>query len=120
MTTIQFIQNQTNIVVKSIESTLKLLSEDCTIPFISRYRKDQTGNLDEVQIEQIAKLNKQFIEIVKRKESILKSIEEQKVLSPELKQKIDNSFDLLAVFTLIPTEFTQLITTLSNSSFNLF
>ena len=94
MTTIQFIQNQTNIAVKSIESTLKLLSEDCTIPFISRYRKDQTGNLDEVQIEQIAKLNKQFIEIVKRKESILKSIEEQNALSPELKQKIENSFDL--------------------------
>ena len=94
MTTIQFIQNQTNIAVKSIESTLKLLSEDCTIPFISRYRKDQTGNLDEVQIEQIAKLNKQFIEIIKRKESILKSIEEQNALSPELKQKIDNSFDL--------------------------
>lgn len=94
MTTIQYIQNQTNIVVKSIESTLKLLSEDCTIPFISRYRKDQTGNLDEVQIEQIAKLNKQFIEITKRKESILKSIEEQNALTPELKQKIDNSFDL--------------------------
>ncbi|OGS78671.1 MAG: RNA-binding transcriptional accessory protein [Flavobacteria bacterium RIFCSPLOWO2_12_FULL_31_7] len=94
MTTIQFIQNQTNIAVKSIESTLQLLNEDCTIPFISRYRKDQTGNLDEVQIEQIAKLNKQFIEIIKRKESILKSIEEQNALSPELKQKIDNSFDL--------------------------
>jgi uncharacterized protein len=94
MTTIQFIQNQTNIAVKSIESTLKLLSEDCTIPFISRYRKDQTGNLDEVQIEQIAKLNKQFIEITKRKESILKSIEEQNVLTPELKQKIETSFDL--------------------------
>lgn len=94
MTTIQFIQTQTNIAVKSIESTLKLLSEDCTIPFISRYRKDQTGNLDEVQIEQIAKLNKQFSEIVKRKESILKSIEEQNALSPELKQKIENSFDL--------------------------
>lgn len=94
MTTIQFIQNQTNIAVKSIEVTIKLLSEDCTIPFISRYRKDQTGNLDEVQIEQIAKLNKQFIEIVKRKESILKSIEEQNALSPELKSKIENSFDL--------------------------
>ena len=94
MTAIQFIQNQTNIAVKSIEATLKLLSEDCTIPFISRYRKDQTGNLDEVQIEQIAKLNKQFIEIVKRKESILKSIEEQNALSPELKSKIENSFDL--------------------------
>lgn len=94
MTTIQYIQNQTNIAVKSIEATIKLLSEDCTIPFISRYRKDQTGNLDEVQIEQIAKLNKQFIEIVKRKESILKSIEEQNALSPELKSKIENSFDL--------------------------
>lgn len=94
MTTIQFIQNQTNIAVKSIESTLQLLSEDCTIPFISRYRKDQTGNLDEVQIEQIAKLNKQFIEITKRKESILKSIEEQNALTPELKQKIETSFDL--------------------------
>ncbi|WP_445717189.1 Tex family protein [Flavobacterium sp.] len=94
MTHIQFIQNQTNIAPKSIEATIKLLLEDCTIPFISRYRKDQTGNLDEVQIEAISKLNKQFDEIIKRKESILKSIEEQKVLSPELKSKIENSFDL--------------------------
>ena len=94
MTTIQFIQNQTNIAPKSIETTIKLLSEDCTIPFISRYRKDQTGNLDEVQIEAISKLNKQYDEIVKRKESILKSIEEQNALSPELKSKIENSFDL--------------------------
>ena len=66
MTNIQFIQNQTNIAPKSIEATIKLLSEDCTIPFISRYRKDQTGNLDEVQIEAISKLNKQFDEIIKR------------------------------------------------------
>ena len=94
MNHIQFIQNQTNIAPKSIEATIKLLSEDCTIPFISRYRKDQTGNLDEVQIEAIFKLNKQFEEIIKRKESILKSIEEQNVLSPELKSKIENSFDL--------------------------
>lgn len=94
MTNIQFIQNQTNIVSKSIEATIKLLQEDCTIPFISRYRKDQTGNLDEVQIEQISKLNKQFDEIVKRKESVLSSIEEQGFLTPELKQKIENSFDL--------------------------
>lgn len=94
MTAIQFIQNQTNIAVKSIEATIQLLSDDCTIPFISRYRKDQTGNLDEVQIETISKLNKQFIEIVKRKESVLKSIGEQNALSPELKSKIDASFDL--------------------------
>lgn len=94
MTIIQFIQNQSNIAPKSIEAIIKLLSEDCTIPFISRYRKDQTGNLDEVQIEAISKLNKQFDEIIKRKESILKSIEEQNALSPELKAKIENSFDL--------------------------
>ena len=92
MTNIQFIQNQTNIVSKSIEATIKLLQEDCTIPFIYRYRKDQTGNLDEVQIEQISKLNKQFDEIVKRKESVLSSIEEQGFLTPELKQKIEIIF----------------------------
>jgi protein Tex len=94
MTNIQFIQNQTNIATKSIEATLKLLSEDCTIPFISRYRKDTTGNLDEVEIENIAKLSKQYDEIVKRKDSILKTIEEQGQLTSELKSKIQNSFDL--------------------------
>ena len=94
MTNINFIQSQVNTTPKNIEATLKLLSEDCTIPFISRYRKDQTGNLDEVQVENIAKLSKQYDEIVKRKESILKTIEEQGQLSPELKSKIEKSFDL--------------------------
>jgi len=94
MTNIQFIQIQVNTVPKNIEATLKLLSDDCTIPFISRYRKDQTGNLDEVVIETISKLSKQYDEIVKRKESILKTIEEQGQLSPELAKKIKDSFDL--------------------------
>ncbi len=94
MTNINFIQSQVNTTPKNIEATLKLLSEDCTIPFISRYRKDQTGNLDEVQVENIAKLSKQYDEIVKRKESIIKTIEEQGQLSPELKSKIEKSFDL--------------------------
>jgi len=94
MNTIQFIQKTANISEKSIHATLQLLSEDCTIPFISRYRKDRTGNLDETQIEQISKLNKQFEEIVKRKETILKSIEEQNALNPELKQRINESFDI--------------------------
>ncbi|MBF6641449.1 RNA-binding transcriptional accessory protein [Flavobacterium sp. J49] len=94
MTNIQFIQNQVTAAPKSIEATLKLLSEDCTIPFISRYRKDQTGNLDEVVIENIAKLSKQFDEIQKRKDSVLKAIEEQGQLTSELKSKIENSFDL--------------------------
>ncbi|MFM2229022.1 MAG: hypothetical protein RL607_280 [Bacteroidota bacterium] len=97
MTSIQFIQNQLQLPasgIKGIEATLQLLSEDCTIPFIARYRKDKTGNLDEVVIETIAKLNKQFTEILKRKESVLHSIEEQGQLSPDLKTKIENSFDL--------------------------
>ena len=94
MNQIQFIKTAVNTADKNIEATLKLLSEDCTIPFISRYRKDTTGNLDEVEIENIAKLSKQYDEIVKRKDSILKTIEEQGQLSPELKSKIQNSFDL--------------------------
>jgi len=94
MTTSAYIQQQLNLPTKSIDATLQLLSEDCTIPFIARYRKDKTGNLDEVAIENIAKLNKLFLEIIKRKDSILKSIEEQHALTPELKQKIEQSFDL--------------------------
>ncbi len=94
MNQIQFIKSEVNTSDKNIEATLKLLSEDCTIPFISRYRKDQTGNLDEVQIENIAKKNEEFQTIQKRKESILKTIEEQGELTPELRQKISNSFNL--------------------------
>jgi uncharacterized protein len=94
MNIIQFIQIQISAAPKNIENTIKLLEEDCTIPFISRYRKDQTGNLDEVVIEQIAKRKKQFEEIVKRKEVILKAIAEQQALTPELEKKIQDSFDL--------------------------
>ncbi|MGA9212870.1 helix-hairpin-helix domain-containing protein, partial [Kaistella sp.] len=94
MNTIDFIKISLHISEKNINATLKLLAEDCTIPFISRYRKDATGNLDEVQIEQISKLNKQFEEIIKRKETILKSIKEQNALNPDLKQRIEASFDL--------------------------
>jgi uncharacterized protein len=94
MTNIQFIVKSVPTAAINIQKTVQLLNEDCTIPFISRYRKDQTGNLDEVVIEQIAKLNKQYDEIVKRKESILKTIEEQGQLSPELAKKIQDSFDL--------------------------
>ncbi|MBK1897004.1 Tex family protein [Chryseobacterium paridis] len=94
MTTVEFIKKQLNISEKSINNTLQLLAEDCTIPFISRYRKDFTGNLDEIQIEQISKINKQFEEIVKRKETILKSVEEQNALTPEFRQRIEECFDL--------------------------
>ena len=94
MNQIQFIKNAVQTSEKNIDATLKLLNEDCTIPFISRYRKDQTGNLDEVVIEQISKLARQYDEIIKRKNSILRIIEEQGQLSPELKSKIEKAFDL--------------------------
>ncbi|MBA0882264.1 Tex family protein [Flavobacterium undicola] len=94
MTNIQFISKIVATAAINIQKTVQLLEEDCTIPFISRYRKDTTGNLDEVQIEQIAKLQKEYEAIVKRKEAILKSIEEQKGLTPELDKKIQQSFDL--------------------------
>ncbi|AZI32547.1 Tex family protein [Kaistella carnis] len=94
MNSIDYIKKSLPISENNIKATLKLLAEDCTIPFISRYQKDATGNLDEVQIEGISKLNKQFEELVKRKESILKSIEEQNALTPEFKQRIEETFDL--------------------------
>ena len=94
MTNIEFISKFVATSAVNIQKTIQLLQEDCTIPFISRYRKDQTGNLDEVFIENIAKFQKEFEVIVKRKDAILKSIEEQKMLSPELKGKIQQSFDL--------------------------
>ena len=94
MDKIQFIQQNITIQEKQINAVLQLLSEDCTIPFIARYRKDKTGNLGEVEIEQIQKLSKNFDEIQKRKESVLKSIEEQEKLTPELRAKIEQSFDL--------------------------
>lgn len=94
MTNLEYIAGQVTAPKKSIEATLKLLGEDCTIPFISRYRKDATGNLDEVVIEQIAKLSQAFDTIVKRKDAILKSITEQNALTGELSTKINGSFDL--------------------------
>ena len=60
MTNIQFISKSVQTAPINIQNTVQLLEEDCTIPFISRYRKDKTGNLDEVLIEQIAKLQKDY------------------------------------------------------------
>ncbi len=94
MTNIDYIKTKVATSDANIRNTVKLLNEDCTIPFIARYRKDQTGNLDEVQIEEIAKSNNAFDIIVKRKEAILKSITEQGGLTSELEQKISKSFDL--------------------------
>ena len=94
MTNILFIKNQTQLTERAIEHTIELLSEGCTIPFIARYRKDKTGNLDEVAIERIAKVQNEYDNICKRKETILSSIEEQGKLTDELRQRIETSFEL--------------------------
>src|SRR5690606_39682860 len=83
-----YIISQTQLTEKSVQNTVKLLNEDCTIPFISRYRKELTGNLDEVQIGEIVKFKEQFEALEKRKNAILKSLEEQGVLTVELQKKI--------------------------------
>ncbi len=97
MNIVQYIKEKVTVSDKSIQNTLELLAQDCTIPFIARYRKDATGNLDEVQIEQIFKLSNQFEAIVKRKEAVLASIEEQGQLNDILKEKISQSFDLVEI-----------------------
>jgi uncharacterized protein len=80
MNQLQFIENQTKASLKSISATLKLLAEDCTIPFISRYRKDKTGNLDEVVIEQIDKLNKEKLMYEERANAMCIQMTEQMTL----------------------------------------
>ena len=94
MPLIQYILQNTQLPQKSIENTIQLLNEDCTIPFISRYRKERTGNLDEVQIGDIVKFKAQFSALENRKSTILKALEEQEVLTAELKQKIEATTDL--------------------------
>jgi protein Tex len=91
---IELISNELNISKNQIDKTLKLLSEGSTIPFISRYRKEITGNLDEVQVDGISKLSKKLEDIDNRKETILKAIEEQGKLTDELRHRIEQSYDL--------------------------
>lgn len=83
-----YISNKLNLSAKSVEAVLNLLEEGCTIPFIARYRKERTGNLDEVQITRISELNDKIKELEKRKETIFKTIDEQGKLTPELRQQI--------------------------------
>ena len=87
-----FIAKSLNIGEKQVSNTLKLLSEGSTIPFISRYRKEMTGSLDEVQIQNIEEQYDKLSTLQKRKEFILSSIGEEGKLTPELQKKIENSW----------------------------
>ena len=97
MQILPFIIQQTQLPSKSIENTIMLLNEDATIPFISRYRKEMTGNLDEVQIGEIVKFKALFDGLEKRKKAILKVLENLQVLTSELEQKVLRTRDLISL-----------------------
>jgi uncharacterized protein len=97
MQILQYIIQQTQLPSKSVENTISLLNEEATIPFISRYRKERTGNLDEVQIGEIVKFKEVFEALEKRKKTILKALEEQGVLTDELAQKVTLSKDSISL-----------------------
>ena len=88
-----FISHSLSLPLQNVSAVLTLLNEGCTIPFISRYRKERTGGLDEVQITDISELYDRLKELNKRKETILKTIREQEKLTPELEARIRACMD---------------------------
>ncbi|MFT5595641.1 MAG: hypothetical protein ACI8QH_000423, partial [Flammeovirgaceae bacterium] len=88
------ISKSLNLSERNVARTLALLEGGATIPFISRYRKEMTGGMDEVQIAEIQKSNSQLIDFEKRKKTILEAISDQGKLTDELKQSIVRARDL--------------------------
>ena len=97
MQVLDYIKSNTGIRDISILNTLKLISEDCTVPFIARYRKEKTNNLDEIEIGDILRYKKAFEQLETRKRSILKSIKEQGSLDTSLEIKIKNTQTIIAL-----------------------
>jgi uncharacterized protein len=91
---LNIIAEELQLKVLQIRNTVEMLDDDNTVPFISRYRKERTGSLDEDQIRKIQEKIKYLRAVVARKETILRSIEEQGKLTPELKSKIENTMKL--------------------------
>ena len=89
----KLIAQSLNLSVEAVGNTLSLLEEGCTIPFISRYRKERTGALDEVQIAAISDENERLKEIQKRKETVIKTITDQEKMTPELQKRIEQCWD---------------------------
>ena len=92
-TIIQLISKSLQLNSRNVENTVNLLQEGATIPFISRYRKEVTGGLDEVAVENIKTLHENYKELQKRKEFIVATITEQEKMTPELSEKIENCWD---------------------------
>jgi uncharacterized protein len=97
MQVLDYIRSNTGIRDISILNTLQLISEDCTVPFIARYRKEKTNNLDEIEIGAILRYKKVFEQLETRKISILKSIKEQGSLDTSLEVKIKNTQTIIAL-----------------------
>jgi uncharacterized protein len=89
----QLISRSLAIPENQVTRTIELLDDGATIPFISRYRKEATGGLDEVEIGEIKQLYDKYLELSRRKETILNSVEEQGKMTPELKSRIENTWD---------------------------
>ncbi|NCB18836.1 MAG: RNA-binding transcriptional accessory protein [Bacteroidia bacterium] len=90
---LDFITRELSVALWQVENCMELLKEGATIPFISRYRKERTGGLDEVQVAEVRYFFNLFNDMDKRKEAILKSIEEQEKLTPELRKEIEECID---------------------------
>ncbi|MCO4814553.1 MAG: RNA-binding transcriptional accessory protein [Flavobacteriales bacterium] len=97
MKELEYIKRNTGLIEKGISCVVNLLSEGATVPFIARYRKSMTGELNEVQIASIRDEQKKFIAIIARQQTILSAIEEQGKLSDELSSKIKECFDLISL-----------------------
>lgn len=87
------ISKELNIMRKNVSATIRLLDDGATVPFIARYRKEATGSLDEVTIHNILMRHQALTELFKRREFIIKAIKEQKALTPELQQRIEECID---------------------------
>lgn len=90
---IQLIAGKLSLSANQIKNTIELLDDGATVPFISRYRKERTGSLDEVQIGAVKDEKARFAELLKRKETILGTIDEQGQLTGELKTRIETCWD---------------------------
>src|SRR5258708_37881918 len=90
---IQKIAEKLSFSLKQVNNIFDLQAEGATIPFMARYRKEATGNMDEVQINDVVEQIKYFTELDKRKETVIKTIEGLGKLTPELKDRIENCYD---------------------------
>ena len=94
---IRIIAKSLNLAERGVSGTVALIDEGCTIPFISRYRKERTGGLDEVQIAAISDMNDKLKEVAKRKETVIKTISDQGKMTPEMMKRIQDCWDSTAL-----------------------